>query len=110
VRLISADYMKDYEGGRWITSPFPLFQNCCGKGQYIRGASLKDTAIGDGNDQLLRLSNRFIAAQDMERRRISRKLHDGLGQELAVAKMMSDQIFQSTGWDETDLIQHRRLQ
>lgn len=40
--------------------------------------------------ELRRLSNRLIAAQDQERRRIARDLHDGLGQELAAAKMMID--------------------
>jgi PleD family two-component response regulator len=34
------------------------------------------------NSQLGSLSNRLIQAQDTERRRIARELHDGLGQEL----------------------------
>jgi signal transduction histidine kinase len=33
-----------------------------------------------------------MSAQDQERRRIARDLHDGLGQELAVAKMVLDKI------------------
>src|SRR6201998_4271805 len=40
------------------------------------------------NAELVSLSNSLIAAQDNERRRIARALHDGLGQELAAAKMM----------------------
>jgi signal transduction histidine kinase len=44
------------------------------------------------NSELRRLSNRLIVAQDQERRRIARDLHDGLGQELAAAKMMIDTI------------------
>ena len=43
------------------------------------------------NDQLFRLSNHLIA-QDTERQGISRELHDGLGQELAVASMIVGQI------------------
>src|SRR5262249_43572705 len=39
-----------------------------------------------------RLSGRLITMQDDERRRIARELHDGLGQELAAAKMMLDGI------------------
>jgi signal transduction histidine kinase len=44
------------------------------------------------NSELRRLSSRLIAMQDEERRRIARDLHDGLGQELAAAKMMLDGI------------------
>ncbi|MFZ0864258.1 MAG: response regulator [Candidatus Sulfotelmatobacter sp.] len=40
------------------------------------------------NRELRRLSNSLIAAQDHERRRIARALHDGLGQELTAAKMV----------------------
>jgi len=44
------------------------------------------------NAQLRRLSGRLIAAQDQERRRIARNLHDSLGQELVAAKMSIDGI------------------
>jgi len=43
-------------------------------------------------DELRRLSARLMSAQDEERRRIARDLHDGLGQELAVAKMVLDKL------------------
>ena len=44
------------------------------------------------NAQLRRLSSRLIAAQDEERRRIGRNLHDSLGQELVAAKMSIDAV------------------
>src|ERR1700724_1625281 len=40
------------------------------------------------NQELRRLSSSLIAAQDEERRRIARELHDGLGQDLTVVKIM----------------------
>ena len=43
-------------------------------------------------DELRRLSVRLMTMQDQERRRIARDLHDGLGQELAVAKMILDKM------------------
>jgi signal transduction histidine kinase len=42
------------------------------------------------NGELRRLSNSLLAAQDDERRRIARAMHDGLGQELTAAKMVLD--------------------
>src|SRR5580700_8722237 len=39
------------------------------------------------NHELRDLSNKLIAAQDEERRRIARELHDGLGQDLVAIKM-----------------------
>ncbi|HLW82519.1 MAG TPA: response regulator [Candidatus Acidoferrales bacterium] len=44
------------------------------------------------NAELRRLSNSLIAAQDEERRHIARELHDGLGQDLAAAKMILEGI------------------
>src|ERR1700691_2454129 len=43
-------------------------------------------------DELRRLSIRLMTMQDQERRRLARDLHDGLGQELAVAKMILDKM------------------
>jgi PAS domain S-box-containing protein len=43
---------------------------------------------------LRRLSGRLMTMQDEERRRLARELHDGLGQELAVARMMLETIVQ----------------
>src|ERR1700688_1428715 len=58
--------------------------------------SMRDSAaelerlVDDRTAALRRLSGRLLTMQDDERRRIARELHDGLGQELAAAKMMMD--------------------
>jgi len=49
------------------------------------------------NRELHSLSNSLIAAQDNERRRIARAMHDGLGQELIAAKMVLDGILADDG-------------
>jgi signal transduction histidine kinase len=46
------------------------------------------------NRELRRLSTRLMTAQDEERRRFARDLHDGIGQELAAAKIMLDSLVQ----------------
>jgi PAS domain S-box-containing protein len=53
-------------------------------------------------DELRRLSVRLMTMQDQERRRIARDLHDGLGQELAVAKMVLDKMLLQKSTQPTD--------
>jgi signal transduction histidine kinase len=45
-------------------------------------------------EELRLLSRRLIAAQDAERRRIARELHDGLGQELAALNLVLERSLQ----------------
>jgi PAS domain S-box-containing protein len=61
--------------------------------QSIRDSATElEKMVDDRTTALRRLSGRLITMQDDERRRIARELHDGLGQELAAAKMMMDGI------------------
>ena len=61
--------------------------------QSIRDNAIElEKMVDRRTDELRRLSVRLMSAQDQERRRIARDLHDGLGQELAVAKMILDKI------------------
>src|SRR2546426_10839028 len=46
------------------------------------------------NRELRRLSGHLMTTQDEERRRFARELHDGIGQELAAAKIMLDGLLQ----------------
>jgi signal transduction histidine kinase len=54
------------------------------------------------NHELRRLSGSLLVAQDQERRRIARELHDSLGQELAVAKMIADRILEDRSAESND--------
>ncbi len=61
--------------------------------QSIRDSAIElEKMVDRRTDELRRLSVRLMSAQDQERRRIARDLHDGLGQELAVAKMVLDKM------------------
>jgi signal transduction histidine kinase len=54
----------------------------------------KSQQLRELNEELRQLSSHLLVAQDAERRRIARELHDGLGQELAVAKMILDTLLE----------------
>lgn len=59
--------------------------------QSIRDSAIElEKMVDTRTAELRRLSVRLMTMQDEEHRRIARELHDGLGQELAVAKMVLD--------------------
>jgi PAS domain S-box-containing protein len=61
--------------------------------QSIRGSAIElERMVDVRTAELRRLSSRLMTLQDEERRRIAREIHDGLGQELAAAKMIMDGI------------------
>jgi PAS domain S-box-containing protein len=61
--------------------------------QSIRDNAMQLEKLVDSRTaELRRLSGRLMTMQDEERRRIAREIHDGLGQELAAAKMILDGI------------------
>ncbi|MGA8869277.1 MAG: PAS domain-containing protein, partial [Candidatus Sulfotelmatobacter sp.] len=63
--------------------------------QAIRDSAAKlEKMVEERTADLRRLSVRLMTMQDQEHRRIARELHDGLGQELAVAKMVLDNALQ----------------
>jgi signal transduction histidine kinase len=63
--------------------------------QSIRDSATElERLVDDRTAALRRLSGRLLTMQDDERRRIARELHDGLGQDLAAAKMMMDGILE----------------
>src|SRR3984893_2232611 len=86
--------------------------------QSIRdNATELEKMVDRRTDELRRLSIRLMTMQDQERRRLARDLHDGLGQELAVAKMVLDKMIlqksaQPTpdGWLQASSIVDRAIQ
>lgn len=61
--------------------------------QSIRDSAVElERMVDIRTAELRRLSSRLMTLQDEERRRIAREIHDGLGQELAAAKMILDGI------------------
>jgi PAS domain S-box-containing protein len=68
--------------------------------QSIRDNAIElEKMVDERTAALRRLSVRLMTTQDEERRRIARDLHDGLGQELAVVKMVLGKAFQEDSAD-----------
>jgi PAS domain S-box-containing protein len=84
--------------------------------QSIRDSAAElERMVDNRTDELRRLSVRLMTMQDQERRRIARDLHDGLGQELAVAKMVLDKMLlqkaaQGDSWSQASTIIERAIQ
>jgi PAS domain S-box-containing protein len=86
--------------------------------QSIRDSATElEKMVDRRTDELRRLSVRLMTLQDQERRRIARDLHDGLGQELAVAKMILDRMllekparFPEEAWTQASDIVDRAIQ
>jgi PAS domain S-box-containing protein len=81
--------------------------------QSIRDSAIElERMVDIRTAELRRLSSRLMTLQDEERRRIAREIHDGLGQELAAAKMIMDGILskdsspsvQQAGADASQLV------
>jgi len=104
VLLTDVDRLKGYERGAVDYISVPVVPELLrAKVSVFVDLHRKTRQLEMLNLELRRLSSSLIAAQDQERRRIARDLHDGLGQELSGAKMMVDCIQmqnQSMEWKE----------
>src|ERR1700730_9499336 len=91
VLLTDMDRLKGYERGAVDYISVPIIPELLrAKVSVFIDLHRKTRQLETLNHELRRLSSSLIAAQDQERRRIARDLHDGLGQELSGAKMMVD--------------------
>jgi signal transduction histidine kinase len=94
VHLTDLDRLKGYQRGvvDYISVPVvpELFR---AKVSVFAELHRKSRQLEILNRELRRLSVSLIATQDEERRRIARELHDGLGQDLTVAKIMLQGVF-----------------
>ena len=89
VHLTDIDRLKGYERGAVDYISVPVIPELLrAKVSVFAELYRKSQELEALNHELRRLSNRLLTAQDEERRRIARELHDGLGQDLAAAKMM----------------------
>jgi signal transduction histidine kinase len=99
VHLTDLDRIKGYQRGAVDYLSVPVVPELLrAKVSLFAELHRKTLQLEQLNGQLRRLSARLMIAQDEERRRIARDLHDGIGQELAAAKIMLDTMLQQT-WE-----------
>lgn len=93
VHLTDLDRLKGYQRGAVDYLSVPIVPELL-RAKVTVFAELHRNAqqLESLNNELRGLSGRLLSTQDEERRRISRDLHDGLGQELSAVKMLIDGI------------------
>src|SRR5215813_15560631 len=97
VHLTDLDRLKGYQRGAVDYISVPVVPELLrAKVSVFAELHRKAIQLEALNRELRRLSTRLMTAQDEERRRFARDLHDGIGQELAAAKIMLDGLLQPT--------------
>jgi PAS domain S-box-containing protein len=83
------EYRALRKGGdiRWVTARGQGFYDRRGKPRYMVGVVFDVTERKQEESERLELSGRVLAAQEDERRRIAREIHDDFCQRLAVSTM-----------------------
>ncbi|HVM92462.1 MAG TPA: response regulator [Terriglobales bacterium] len=95
VHLSDLDYLKGYQRGAVDYISVPVVPELLrAKVSVFAELHRRAQQLETLNNELRRLSSRLMTAQDEERRRFARDLHDDIGQELAAAKMMLDGLAQ----------------
>lgn len=121
-RLAGATATQDYECRilraqgelRWISGRTALIRYggepaLLGNIQDITERHKAEQALRDSREALHRLSARLMSAQESERQRVARELHDSLGQSLSAVKFMVERALDEDGSGGPDSIRGQSL-
>lgn len=101
VHLSDLDRIRGYERGAVDYIAVPIIPEILrAKVSVFAELHRKARQLERLNGDLRQLSNALLTAQDQERRRIARQLHDGLGQDITAARIMLGALSQPKQTEE----------
>ncbi len=121
-RLAGLGASQDYEcrilhasgEPRWVSGRTALIRYggqvaLLGNIQDITERHKAEQSLRDSRESLHNLSARLMSAQESERQRVARELHDSIGQSLSAAKFMVERALDEQGLTDGDSPQARTL-
>lgn len=96
VHMTDADRLRGYSHGAVDYVSVPINPELLrARVKIFAELHRKTRQLEEMNQEMQRLAGRVTKLQDEERRRLAREMHDGLGQELSVVKMLASGILSS---------------
>lgn len=96
-RIITASGETRWVSGRSILIRYLGENALLGNIQDITERYKAEQAVRESREALHRLSARLLTAQESERQRVARELHDSIGQSLSAIKFMVERVLDSEG-------------
>jgi PAS domain S-box-containing protein len=85
-------YHEARGGERWVLFRGRVYRDARGRPLRLRGVNVDITELKQAKTELVELTERLIEAQETERQRLARELHDDIGQRLSLLIIGLDRL------------------
>jgi signal transduction histidine kinase/ABC-type uncharacterized transport system substrate-binding protein len=85
-------YHEPGGGERWVLFRGKVYRDSRGRPLRLRGVNVDITELKQAKSELVELTERLIQAQESERQRLARELHDDIGQRLSLLIIGLDRL------------------